>query len=103
MDKIIKDLATAFGLAVVLWAAGMATMIPVVVKCLTTAEGWALFVLDEYQTAGLTAAIAGPTALLLRLLRFKPACTLPESPRSEERRVGQEGVSTGRHRWSAVF
>lgn len=82
MDNIVKQLATAFGIAVTMWAVGVAMIAPVIVKCLTHEQGWALFVLDEYQTGGLAAAIAGPVALTLRVCGFRPACPhkLPDEP-----------------------
>lgn len=80
MDNIVKQLATAFGIAVSIWAGGVAMILPLIVKCLTDEQGWALFVLDEYQTVGLAAAIAGPVALTLRLAGFRPACPHKSDP-----------------------
>src|SRR3546814_6255870 len=64
--------------------------------CLGIAAAWVLLALAIDSQAGWMAVVAALDAvLMLRLGRMRPGW-----PRSEERRVGKEWVSTCRSRWS---
>lgn len=82
MKDAFAQLTSAFGLAVSMWALGVAIVAPVIVQCFTSPDGWAAFTLSEGQVLALAAVIAGPVALTLRLFGIKPQSLSkpPETP-----------------------
>ncbi len=85
MDQIFARLATAFGVTVSAWAAGVVVTLRNLVQCLTSDEGWALFLASQWEIAGAAATLAGPTALVLRLLGIAPV-PAPSSPPPENQK-----------------